>query len=294
MAEFLLVDGPGFLWRAFHAVPPRHRADGLPVNAVEGVISMLLRPLVERNVSSHVGVFFESTGPTFRHHLYPGYKANRPPPPADLVRQIPVVRAAVRAYGFVDLDVEGFEADDLIATVASRARMKGHKVIIVSSDKDLMQLVGPGVEMFDQQKKAVLREKEVVAKFGVGPQRVIDVQALAGDTTDGVPGVPGIGLKTAAELVSAFGDVEQILGSLGLIGNRRWRNLLEKHGDDARLSRTLVTLRRDAPLAMDLEAFRVPPPSSQSRAFLDEYALPAYLAPRASRRHPDWRERQAA
>lgn len=286
MSEFLLIDGPGFLWRAFHVVPPRARADGHPVNAIQGIITMLLRPLVERNRSTHVGVFFEGDGPTFRHHLYAGYKANRPEPPADLVRQIPLFRAAVRAFGFRDIDVAGYEADDLIATVATRARAADAKVTIVSSDKDLMQLVGPGVRIYDQRAKKIVREAEVEAKFGVGPRHVIDVQALAGDAVDGVPGVPGIGIKRAAELVRAFGDLESILASTDRVGNRKVRAALEEHVDAARLSRTLVTLRRDAELPMSLNDLRVMRPTVLDR-FLAENGLSG-LAPRRAIRFPDW------
>ena len=207
-----LIDGSGFIFRAYHALPPLTRkSDGLPVGAVSGFCNMLFKIIEDQkgsNAPTHLVVVFDAKGKTFRSDIYPEYKMNRPPAPEDLVPQFPLTRDATRAFGLACIEQEGFEADDIMATLAIQARDAGGHVTIVSSDKDLMQLVGNGVEMYDAMKNKRIGSEQVVEKFGVGPNRVIDVQSLAGDSVDNVPGAPGIGIKTAALLINEYGIPE--------------------------------------------------------------------------------------
>ena len=205
-----LVDGSAYIFRAFHALPPMTRPDGTPVNAVYGFTNMLTK-LVEDSDADFLAVIFDTARKTFRSNIYPDYKANRPPPPEELLPQFDLIREATRAYSLPCLEMEGFEADDLIATYARLAVEQGYDVTIVSSDKDLMQLVGPGVRMMDPMKNRFIGPDEVVEKFGVGPENVVDVQSLLGDSTDNVPGIKGIGEAPAAALVREYGDLEGIL-----------------------------------------------------------------------------------
>ena len=203
-----LIDGSAFIFRAYHALPPLTRkSDGLPVGAVAGFCNMLFR-YIEANTGpdapTHAAVIFDYSGKSFRNEIYDQYKANRPPAPEDLVPQFPLTREATRAFNVACHEIEGFEADDIIATLSCQAREAGGRVTIISSDKDLMQLVGGGVEMLDAMKNARIGVDGVQAKFGVGPERVVDVQALAGDSVDNVPGAPGIGIKTAAQLINEY------------------------------------------------------------------------------------------
>ena len=236
-----LIDGSGFLFRAYHALPPMTRPDGTPVNAVFGFTKMLMK-LVDDTDAEYVAVIFDKARKTFRNNIYPDYKANRPDPPEDLIPQFQLVRDATRALNIAMVDMEGFEADDLIATYARLAREEGHEVTIVSSDKDLMQLVGPGVVMLDAMKNKVIGPKEVEEKFGVGPERVIDVQALAGDSSDNVPGIAGIGVKTAAQLINEYGDLDTLLKRAGEIKQPKRREALLEGRKAAEISRRLVTL----------------------------------------------------
>ena len=210
-----LVDGSGYIFRAFHALPPLTRpSDGLPVGAVHGFCAMLWKLLRETKASeapTHIAVVFDAGRDTFRNEIYEDYKANRPPPPDELIPQFPLIRDAVKAFNVACVEQDGFEADDLIASYARDVVDAGGDVTIVSSDKDLMQLVRPGVVMFDAMKSKKIGREEVMEKFGVAPDKVVDVQSLAGDSTDNVPGVPGIGVKTAAELINAYGDLDTLL-----------------------------------------------------------------------------------
>ena len=271
----VLVDGSGYVFRAYHALPALARkSDGLPVGAVSGFCNMLNR-LVDDVMADddvgHLAVVFDTARRSFRNEIYPEYKAHRPPPPEDLVPQFPLVRDATRAFNAPCLEMEGFEADDLIATYADLAVAAGYEVVIVSSDKDLMQMVGERVSMRDPMKQTVIREEQVVEKFGVGPDKVIDVQALAGDSSDNVPGVPGIGVKTAAELIVAYGDLETLLGRAGEIKQPKRRQTLLENAGLARVSRELVTLKRDVPVEGGIEALEFHPPDPDALfAFLDE------------------------
>ncbi len=236
-----LVDGSGYIFRAFHALPPLTRSDGTPVGAVLGFTNMLLR-LMAGHQGDHLAVIFDAGRDTFRNEIYAEYKANRDEPPDDLIPQFGLVREATRAFGVPAIEKPGFEADDLIACYAHGARKQGLKVTIVSSDKDLMQLVGEGIEMLDPIKNKPIREPEVLERFGVTPDKVVFVQALAGDSTDNVPGVPGIGVKTAAELINTYGDLETLLARAGEIKQPKRRESLLANIDMARVSYKLVKL----------------------------------------------------
>ena len=254
-----LVDGSGYIFRAFHALPPMTRPDGTPVNAVYGFTSMLLK-LVEDADAEYVAVIFDTARKTFRNDLYPDYKAHRPEPPEELVPQFALIREATRAMNLPAIELAGFEADDLIATYARMAAAQGKDVTIVSSDKDLMQLVGPGIRMLDPIKNRSIGPDEVMERFGVPPEKVVDVQALAGDSTDNVPGVPGIGVKTAAELINTYGDLETLLARASEIKQPKRRESLMTNALKARLSRDLVRLRDDVPVEHDIATFAVKPP----------------------------------
>ncbi len=258
-----LVDGSGYIFRAYHALPPLTRADGTPVNAVLGFCNMLyklLDDLTSAGKASHLAVIFDTSRKTFRSEIYPEYKANRPPAPEDLIPQFPLFREAVEAFGVPSLEMDGFEADDLIATFAQHAREDGHEVVIVSSDKDLMQLVDDGVTMLDPMKNRRIGPAEVREKFFVDPDKVIDIQALAGDSTDNVPGVPGIGVKTAAQLIDEYGDLDSLLARAEEIKQPKRRQNLIENAELARISRQLVTLKRDVPVNEAFLDFTIGPP----------------------------------
>jgi DNA polymerase-1 len=254
-----LIDGSGYIFRAFHALPPLTRkSDGLPIGAVSGFCNMLFKLIRETKGPerpTHLAVIFDTSRVTFRNEIYADYKAHRPPPPEDLIPQFTLIRDATRAFGVPSIELDGFEADDLIAAYARAAAKAGAIVTIISSDKDLMQLVVDGqIELLDTMKTPPkpIRSAEVMEKFGVPPSKVIDVQALAGDSTDNVPGVPGIGVKTAAELINTYGDVETLLKRAGEIKQPKRRESLIEHAEKARISKKLVTLDFNAPLPMPL------------------------------------------
>jgi len=263
-----LIDGSGYIFRAYHALPPLTRpSDGLPVGAVHGFCGMLwklLRETGELAPPTHMAVIFDYSARTFRSDLFDGYKANRPEPPGDLIPQFPLVRDAVRAFNVACIEKEGYEADDLIATYAVQALDAGADVTIVSSDKDLMQIVSPGIIMYDTMKNKAIGEAEVVERFGVPPSKVIEVQALIGDSSDNVPGVPGIGVKTAALLINEFGDLDTLLARASEIKQEKRRESLIHFADQARLSRTLVTLDRNVPLDVPLAETAVHQPDAEA------------------------------
>ena len=261
-----LIDGSAFIFRAYHALPPLTRkSDGLPVGAVSGFCNMLNRYIEDidgPDAPTHVAVIFDYSSQSFRNKIYDGYKANRPPAPEDLVPQFPLTREATKAFNIACEEMEGFEADDMIATLATRARDAGGRVTIISSDKDLMQLVGDGIEMYDAMKNKSIDREGVFEKFGVYPDRVIDVQALAGDSVDNVPGAPGIGIKTAAMLINEFGDLDELLRRSDEIKQPKRRQALTDNEEQIKLSRELVTLDCNTPLKFDLEdlEFNAPVP----------------------------------
>ncbi len=257
--HLVLVDGSGFLFRAFHALPPLTRPDGTPVNAVLGFTNMLAKFLKE-HTGTHLAVIFDAGRDTFRNRLYPAYKAQRPPPPSELVPQLALVREATRAFAVPAIELADWEADDLIAAYTAAARQAEGRVTIVSSDKDLMQLVGPDVAMLDPIKQRPIGPAEVAERFGVPPEKVVEVQALMGDPTDNVPGVPGIGPKTAADLIRTYGSLEAALAAAPEMPPSKRREALLAHAADARLSRQLVLLSRDAPLPVPLTDLRLGAP----------------------------------
>ena len=274
--KLYLIDGSGFIFRAYHASPVDRfvRSDGIHTNAVNGYCAMLLKLIDQARADGafdYMAVIFDAARKTFRNDIYPDYKANRDAPPEELVPQFELVRAATRAFNLPAIQMEGFEADDLIATYARAAAARGIDVVVVSSDKDLMQLVRPGVTMLDPMKDVVIGPAEVAEKFGVAPDKVVDVQALAGDSSDNVPGVPGIGVKTAALLIDEYGDLDTLLARAGEIKqNKRRENLIE-YAELARISRQLVTLRDDVETVEGIDDFALADPDPETvLAFLKE------------------------
>jgi DNA polymerase-1 len=261
--HLILIDGSGFIFRAFHALPPMTRPDGTPVNAVFGFTNMLAR-LLRDHVGTHLAVIFDAGRTTFRNRLYDQYKAHRPEPPPELVPQFALMREATAAFGVPSIELADWEADDLIASYARAAVEAGGEVTIVSSDKDMMQLIRDGVGMLDPIKQKPIGPAEVMEKFGVAPGKLVEVQALMGDSVDNVPGVPGIGPKTAAQLIQEFGDVEAVLAATATMKPSKRRDALVAHAEAARISRKLVELSDQAPLPQPLEALvnRDPDPAA--------------------------------
>jgi DNA polymerase-1 len=256
-----LVDGSSYVYRAYHALPPLNRkSDGLPLGAVFGFCNMLWKLLQDASAGvkpTHLAVVFDKSEITFRNAMYKEYKAHRPEAPDDLKPQFGLIRKAVDAFNVASIEQQGYEADDLIATYARLGAQAGADVTIVASDKDLMQLVGPGVTMYDTMKDKRIGAAEVIEKFGVPPEKVIDVQALAGDSVDNIPGVPGIGVKTAAQLIGEYGDLDTLLARAGEIKQPKRREALVENADAARLSRKLVTLDRNVPLDVSIDELAV-------------------------------------
>ncbi len=272
-----LIDGSGFIFRAYHALPPMTRHDGTPINAVVGFSNMLfklLKDLDDAERPSHLACIFDRARKTFRNDIYADYKAHRPPAPEDLVPQFPIIRDTVSAFNVPAIDSDGYEADDIIATYARRAEAQGFQVTIVSSDKDLMQLVDDRIALFDSMKNRHIGRAEVFEKFGVGPEKVIEIQALAGDSADNVPGVPGIGVKTAALLISEYGDLDSLLERAGEIKQTKRREKLIEFADMARISRQLVTLECDVPGLPDIDSLKVRDIDAESLLpFLEEQGM---------------------
>src|SRR5690554_3308202 len=262
--HLFLVDGSGYIFRAYHALPPLTRkSDGLPVGALAGFCNMLWKLLREaRNTDlgitpTHFAVIFDYSSKTFRNEIYPEYKANRSAPPEDLVPQFGLIREATRAFNLPCIEQEGFEADDIIATYATMAEMAGADVTIVSSDKDLMQLVTDRVWLYDTMKDRRIGRDEVIERWGVGPELLADLQALTGDSIDNVPGVPGIGPKTAAQLLREYGNLETLMARAGEIRQEKRRENLLRSAELVRISRQLVQLRNDVPVKESLEDLRL-------------------------------------
>ncbi len=256
-SHVVLVDGSGYIFRAYHALPPLTRkSDGLPIGAVHGFSNMLFKLLRDQTDAArptHFAVIFDAGSVTFRNEIYDQYKANRSETPEDLIPQFPLTRDATRAFGAQSIEMDGYEADDLIATYARQAEALGARVTIISSDKDLMQLVSDKISMLDTMKNRAIGIDEVIEKFGVPPEKVIDIQSLAGDSVDNVPGVPGVGVKTAALLINEYGDLDTLLERAGEIKqNKRRENLIE-FAEQARISRELVTLKVDVDVDVELD-----------------------------------------
>ncbi|MDB9940429.1 DNA polymerase I [Candidatus Pelagibacter sp.] len=262
--HFYLIDGSGYIFRAYYALPPLTRkSDGLPVGAVSGFCSMLFKLLEDSKSNenlqkpTHFAVIFDAARKTFRNEIYSDYKANRSEAPDDLAPQFEYIRKSVVAFNLPSVDLPNYEADDLIATYVEQILAKGAKVTIVSSDKDLMQLYRKDVRIFDPMKNKFITSEDIITKFGVGPEKVIDVQSLAGDSSDNVPGVPGIGVKTAAELINNYGTLEKLLDNAQEIKQNKRRETLIENKDKAIISKKLVTLMKDAPVERKIEEFHL-------------------------------------
>jgi DNA polymerase I len=272
-----LIDGSGYIFRAYHKLPPMTNPAGTPVNAVFGFSTMLWKLIEDLNDAenpTHLAVILDSARHSFRNDIYPAYKAHRPEAPEDLRPQFPLIRDAVRAFSAPCIEMLGFEADDIIATYARQAEKLGWRVTIVSSDKDLMQLVSDKIDLFDAMKNVHLGREAVIEKFGVPPEKVIDVQALMGDSSDNVPGAPGIGPKTAAELINTYGDLDSVLSRAGEIKQDKRRQTLIDFADQVRMSRLLVTLKDDVELPEGLESFTLrKPPVEPMAAFFDTHGF---------------------
>ncbi len=276
--KLYLIDGSGFIFRAYHALPPLTSPDGTPVGAVVGFMNMLIK-LRREHEGDYMAVIFDAARKTFRNRIYEEYKANRPPPPDDLIPQFAIVREATKALGLPALDTPDFEADDIIATYARVAQKENMEVVVVSSDKDLMQLVGNGITMFDAMKQRTIGEEQVQEKFAVAPDKVRHVLALMGDSSDNVPGVPGIGPKTAAELINTYGDVETLLSRADEIKQNKRRETIKENAEMARISYELIGLKEDVPLPAPMDDLLTTPlPLEDALAFCEKYGLKATMA----------------
>ena len=251
-ATLYLIDGSAYIYRAFYAVRHLSTSSGIPTNAVYGFIGMLNKILRERG-PSHIAIALDAPGPTFRHDLSPDYKATRPKMPEDLAKQIPFIKRLIEAFGIRSIEIPGYEADDIIGTLAAWANGQGAKVVIVSGDKDLLQLVTPEVQMWDTMKDKVFGPAEVEEKFGVPPAQLVELMGLAGDSSDNIPGVPGVGPKTAQRLIKEFGSIDNLLSKLEKIPKEKERERLKAHAEQAAMSRELAEIKRDVPLAKDWE-----------------------------------------
>jgi DNA polymerase-1 len=269
-ATYVLVDGSGFIHRAFHAFPPLTDDKNRPVGALYGFARLLL-PLLIQAGRNALHVFFDAGKQTFRHKLYPMYKAHRAETPADLVFQFPLVRQFCAAFGVSHYEHPDFEADDLIASFATQIPISPQACTVVSVDKDLLQLLNPTVSVYDPIKKVFVVSEDVIAKYGVSPEQMIDFQALVGDQSDGVPGVPGIGPKTAATLLQTHRSLEDIYAHLHELPSRNIRDKIGANKDLAFLSRTLVTLRRDIPISLDKSSR--PFDQDRARDFLEDFSF---------------------
>lgn len=281
--KVVLIDGSGYIFHAFYALPPMSRDDGTPVNAVYGFCSMLMK-LLKEMPADYLAVVFDASRITFRQTIYPEYKANRKETPEALIPQFPLLRQAVDAFGIAQVEMEGYEADDLLATYSRLAHEDGADVTIVSADKDLMQMVGSGVTIFDPLKQRVVEEMQVLEKFGITPDKVVDVQSLAGDSTDNVPGITGIGIKTAAQLINDYGSLENLLARAEEIKQPKRRETIIAQAEQARISKQLVRLDAFAPVTESLDSFAVQTPDIEKiREFLTRQTFKSLVA-----KLPNW------
>ncbi|MDQ2894010.1 MAG: DNA polymerase I, partial [Pseudomonadota bacterium] len=282
MPHLYLVDGSGYIFRAYHRLPPLTNKHGQPVGAVYGYTTMLWKLADEVHKAdgpTHMAVILDKSSKTFRNDLYDKYKAQRPPPPEDLVPQFPMIRDATRAFSLPCIETEGLEADDIIACYAKAALAQGWEVTIVSSDKDLMQLIEPGLDLYDTMNNRRLGAEHVAEKFfGITPTQLGDVLALMGDSVDNVPGVPGVGPKTAAKLILEHGDLEAVLATAPTMKAGKLRDNLIEHTEKARLSKVLVTLKCDVALPEPLDDLELKGiPDAPLRAFLDHHGFRSLL-----------------
>ena len=257
-----LIDGSGFIFRAYYALPSLTRSDGLPVGAISGFCNMIYKLLnnkqnEEIKKPTHIAVIFDHKGKNFRSDIYPDYKMNRKDPPLDLIPQFDLIRQATQAFGLDSIEIEGYEADDIIATYVEIAQKKDWETTIISSDKDLMQLVSPKTKMWDTMKNKIICEEQVKEKFGVEPSLVVDVQALAGDSVDNIPGATGIGVKTASLLINQFGSLNRLLENASTIKQQKRREVLIQEKDLILISKELVCLKKDVPLTKNINELSV-------------------------------------
>src|SRR4051794_8932978 len=282
MPHLYLVDGSSYIFRAYHRLPPLTNRHGLNVGAVYGYTTMLWKlaeSLHKEEGPAHLAVIFDAGSHTFRNDRYDQYKANRPPPPPDLVPQFPLIRDATRAFSLPCIEEEGLEADDIIACYAKAALAQNWKVTIVSSDKDLMQLIEPNLDLYDTMNERRIDRDYVIEKFGVPPEQLGEVLALMGDSVDNVPGVPGVGPKTAAQLIQEYGDLENVLAHADEIKKPKLKQNLVEHADNARLSRELVRLVCDSPLPEPLDQLEMKGiPPEPLREFLEEQGFKSLIA----------------
>ncbi|MCQ2741081.1 MAG: DNA polymerase I, partial [Alphaproteobacteria bacterium] len=274
MAEKVcLIDGSGYIFRAFYGLPPLTAPDGTPVKAVYGFTNMFFK-LTTKIGCAYCLVLFDAKRQNFRNSIFPDYKGTRKETPEELIPQFPIIREAVDALNINFLEMEGYEADDLIATYAEKALAEGKEVVVVSGDKDLMQLIRPGVEFYDPMKDKFFTPEDVKEKFGVYPEKVVQVQALSGDSIDNVPGVAGIGPKTAAQLINEYGDVENLLAHAHEIKQEKRRQTLLDNAENARISLQLVTLKKDVPVEVPLQDFHCHCPQAEVvHAFIEKYGF---------------------
>ena len=251
-SRLILVDGSAYIFRAYYGLPPMNRPDGVPINAVFGFTNMLIK-LIEDYSNDKMIVIFDAARENFRNQIYSEYKANRGEAPDDLIPQFPLIRECVKSFNIPQLELEGYEADDLIATYSNLAKLDDLETIIVSSDKDLMQLVSNNVTMLDPMKNKIIEIKDVEEKFGVKPEKVIHIQALTGDKVDNIPGAPGIGPKTASQLINEFQDIDGLFKNLQKIKQEKRRNILAQAEKDIRISLELVKLKKDVKLTLSIK-----------------------------------------
>lgn len=278
MALLVLVDIAGFLWRAHHAYPPKTSPNGQAIQGVQGVVRMVLQPLWNKGRATHAAAAFDPGGRTFRHDLLATYKGHRPPAPPELVAQLPIVHAAAHAYGVRPIAVAGFEADDVLATLALQAVEQGMPVIVSSPDKDLLQLVRPGLKIYDQARRVLMDAARVEERLGVPPHLVADWLALCGDSADGFPGLKGVGPKIAADLLRLAGSLDGLIERPSLVGSKAIREQVETRADDLRLYRQLATLRTDVPVPHAVQDLGLPDRVSP-QDFLRAHGLPLGLSP---------------
>ena len=262
--HYYLIDGSGYIFRAYYALPPLSRkSDGMPTGAVSGFCNMLFKLLEDsksednKNKPTHFVVIFDSARKNFRNEIYSDYKANRSDAPDDLIPQFEYIRKSVHAFNLPSVELLNYEADDLIATYSEQILKENAKATIVSSDKDLFQLYKKNIRIYDPMKSKFINEEDILKKFGVKSEKIIDVQSLAGDSSDNVPGVPGIGIKTAAELINQYGDLDNLLKNAKQIKHNKRRETLIENKDKALISRKLVTLKKDVPVQNKINEFKL-------------------------------------
>ncbi len=277
MKSFYIIDGSAYIFRAYFAIRELSNASGLPTNAVYGFIKMIMKIINEKK-PDYLAIAFDTQGQTFRHTAYKAYKAHRPSMPEPLAVQIPYIHRAVSAFGIFSILREGYEADDLIGTLSKKGEAEGLAVTIVSGDKDMFQLISPNITMYDTLKEKRFTETEIQARFGVAPSQIVEIMGLMGDTADNIPGVSGVGEKTAIDLIGQWGSIENLLSNLNQVKRPKLREALEREKEMARLSRSLATIDINCPIDFNLAAYKISPPNMDTLIpLLDELAFSSLL-----------------